>query len=273
MEETHDEGKQLDCAMDLMCRLPPQNIEENMVKLLEIAPELTDELLSSIDQPLKIRSDEKAGYDFLICDYNRDGDSYRSPWTNAYFPPLDDGILPSDKARKLEIIANEAFKTYTKLYYEGGISSVYFWEGDDSLACAILIKKVNNGSVRSKGAWDSIHVVDIEERGRQAHYKLTTTIMLYTLSNQGEVGQMNLSGSLIRQEERDGPIEDGSSHVVNIGRFVEDMEFKLRGSIQDVYFGKTKDIVNDLRSVTSQTKIQKQKEIQGELFSQLRGRQ
>ncbi|OLY80486.1 F-actin-capping protein subunit beta [Smittium mucronatum] len=131
---------------------------------------------------------------------------------------------------------------------------------------------VNAGNARSKGAWDSIHVLDIEERGRQAYYKLTTTIMLYTVSNQGEVGSMNLSGSLTRQDEREGPLEDISSHITNIGKFVEDMEFKLRGSIQDVYFCKTKDIVNDLRSTQSQSKLKKHREIQGELFSQLKGR-
>ena len=29
--------------------------------------------------------------DFIVCDYNRDGDSFRSPWSNTYTPPLDDG--------------------------------------------------------------------------------------------------------------------------------------------------------------------------------------
>ena len=29
--------------------------------------------------------------DYLLCDYNRDGDSYRSPWTNEYDPPIEDG--------------------------------------------------------------------------------------------------------------------------------------------------------------------------------------
>ncbi|PVU92750.1 hypothetical protein BB561_003632 [Smittium simulii] len=272
MDEDTGENRKFDCALDLMCRLPPQNIEENVAKLLEIAPELTDEILSSIDQPLKIRLDKHAGHDFLICDYNRDGDSYRSPWSNTYFPPLEDGIFPSDRARKLELIANEAFKTYTRLYYQGGISSVYFWENEENLACAILIKKVNSDNPNSKGAWDSIHIVDIEERGVQARYKLITTIMLYTVNNQGNVGQMNLSGSLTREEEREGTIDDLNSHIVNIGRFVEDMEFKLRGSIEDVYFGKTKDIVNCLRSSTAQSQIKTHRELQNDLFTQLRNR-
>ena len=40
-------------------------------------PELCEDLLSSVDQPLKIARDKQTGKDYLLCDYNRDGDSYR----------------------------------------------------------------------------------------------------------------------------------------------------------------------------------------------------
>lgn len=40
-------------------------------------PHLCEDLLSSVDQPLKIVRDKTHGKDFLLCDYNRDGDSYR----------------------------------------------------------------------------------------------------------------------------------------------------------------------------------------------------
>ena len=36
----------------------------------------------------------------------------RSPWTNQYDPPLENGTLPSEKLRKLEIEANTAFDRY-----------------------------------------------------------------------------------------------------------------------------------------------------------------
>jgi len=36
----------------------------------------------------------------------------RSPWSNQYYPDLDDGALPSDKLRQLEIDANAAFDIY-----------------------------------------------------------------------------------------------------------------------------------------------------------------
>lgn len=41
-------------------------------------PSLCEDLLSSVDQPLKIARDKVVGKDYLLCDYNRDGDSYRS---------------------------------------------------------------------------------------------------------------------------------------------------------------------------------------------------
>ena len=69
--------QQLDCALDLMRRLPPQQIEKNLSDLIDLVPDLCEDLLSSVDQPLKIARDKQVGKDYLLCDYNRDGDSYR----------------------------------------------------------------------------------------------------------------------------------------------------------------------------------------------------
>ena len=33
--------------------------------------------------------DEKEGKEFLKCEYNMYGESFRSPWTNTYFPPVE----------------------------------------------------------------------------------------------------------------------------------------------------------------------------------------
>jgi capping protein beta len=104
-------------------------------------PDLTEDLLSSVDQPLEIRQCKQSNRDYLLCDYNRDGDSYRSPWSNDFDPPLEDGTVPSERVRKLEVAANEAFDVYRELYYEGGVGSVYFWDLDDGFAGVILLKK------------------------------------------------------------------------------------------------------------------------------------
>ncbi|KAI5294770.1 orotidine 5'-phosphate decarboxylase, partial [Ascosphaera acerosa] len=72
----------------------------------------------------------------------RVGEHYRSPWSNEFDPPLDDGTVPSERVRKLEVAANEAFDVYRELYYEGGgVSSVYFWDLEDGFAGVVLLKK------------------------------------------------------------------------------------------------------------------------------------
>merc|ERR1711944_176708 len=101
------------------------------------------------------------------------------------------------------------------------------------------------------GCWDSIHVVEVQEKssGRSAHYKLTSTSMLWLQTNREGSGTMNLGGSLTRQVEQDSPVSESSPHIANIGRMVEDMENKIRNTLNEIYFGKTRDIVNGLRSV------------------------
>lgn len=56
---------------------------------------------------------------------------------------------------------------------------------------------------------------------------------------------------MVRQVEADMAVEDDTSHVANIGKMVEDMELKMRNLLQEVYFGKAKDVVGDLRSTAS----------------------
>jgi capping protein beta len=65
--------------------------------------------------------------------------------------------------------------------------------------------------------------------------------------------------------EQDHPVQDATSHVQNVGRMVEDMEIKMRNLLQEVYFGKTRDVVNDLRSLDDLAKARMQRELQKEL--------
>ena len=67
----------IDSMLDLMRRLPPTQVEENVSALVDICPDYADDLLGSVDQPLKAKTDVATGKEYLTCDYNRDGDSYR----------------------------------------------------------------------------------------------------------------------------------------------------------------------------------------------------
>lgn len=75
---------------------------------------------------------------------------------------MEDANLPSEKLRQLEVDANHAFDMYREMYFEGGVSSVYFWDLDHGFAGVILIKKAGDGSKKIKGCWDSIHVVEVQ---------------------------------------------------------------------------------------------------------------
>ncbi|KAI9337048.1 F-actin-capping protein subunit beta [Zopfochytrium polystomum] len=261
-----------DVSLDLMRRLPPENVEENLAGLLKLVPDLSEDLLSAIDQPLKVKKCQASGKEYLLCDYNRDESSYRSPWSNEYEPPLPDGARPSAGLRKLEIAANDAFNVYREMYFEGGVSSVYMWDLEDGFAAVVLIKKVNDDAKKTTGTWDSIHVVEVQEKGRSAHYKLTSTIMLHLNYSKPQLGDMKLAGSLTRQAEHDLTVEDYHTHVANIGKTVEDMEIKMRNNLHEIYFGKTKDISNDLRAVQSLAESKKQAYVQAELVGKLRDR-
>ncbi len=100
----------------------------------------------------------------MLCDYNRDGNSYRSPWSNKYDPPLRDGAVPSAKLREIEVegmwcvrvsictltciclcahsnmTGNNVFDAYRDLYFDGGVSSMYAWDLEAGFAAVVLIK-------------------------------------------------------------------------------------------------------------------------------------
>jgi len=266
---------QLDFALDLVRRLPPDQIEENLAGLLDLCPQLTEELLSSVDQPLKIAYDKAGKRDYLLCDYNRDGDSYRSPWSNQYDPPLNDGVVPSKDLRKLEIDFNEAFDLYRDQYYEGGVASVYLWDIDGgNFALAVLFKKTQDQSKKGqpmKGSWDSIHIVEAKEdkKKKSTTYKLTSTVMLQIETSNDNTGVVNLAGSLTRQQSKDLPVNNDNTHITNIGRMVEDLESKLRETVGEIYFGKTKEVISTVRTVQSAADLNKIKNMQGSIGAAL----
>lgn len=270
-------GEQLDVALDLMRRLPPQRIDKSLADLLDLLPDCVEDLLSAVDQPLRVLQDKEKGKFFLLCDYNRDGDSYRSPWSNKYYPEQIEGNFPNERLRELEIEINQAFDQYREMYYEGGISSVYLWDQDmpnQGFAGVILIKNYCDESKRIKGCWDSIHVFEAAEKdgSRSVHYKLISTVMLWLETSKKNSGTMNLGGSLTRQIELDAQVTDLSSHIPNIGKLVEDMENKIRNTLNEIYFGKTNSILNGLRSLSSLSDQRQQDALRTDLANALQKR-
>ncbi|KAF2858353.1 F-actin capping protein, beta subunit [Piedraia hortae CBS 480.64] len=251
-----------DAALDLLRRLPPSRTSETLTKIISLRPELEEDLLSSVDVSLTSQRCTKTGRDYLCCDYNRDGTSYRSPWSNEFEPPLpdadDDDLKPSGRIRRMEESLNSAIDVYRELYYDGGISSAYLWALDQAQSGFAGVILLQNRTPKG-GEWDGIHVFEVEEAAtkRSALYKLTSTVILDLQGQQKLTAgpAVELAGNLTRQTQADMQLtgfreaEIEKSHVANMGRMVEDMETRMRNMLQDVYFGKARDVVGDLRSL------------------------
>jgi len=237
-------------ALNILRRLPPSKVRQNIAAVATLRPELQEEILQRVDQPLELELDTQKGENFFRSEFNRDGDSYRSPYTNTYFPPLDNGLLPSPKIRLLEEKAQILFQEYLKLYYEGGIVNTFFWDKEDGgfAGCILIKKECEKTKGVSKGVWDSLNVIDIKHdnsggKNRQI-YKITSTVVLEMTMNNELAGEVVLSGNLTKQREDVYNQDDDSdeTHLARIGKIVEEVETSLRSNLEAVYFGKTKEI-------------------------------
>lgn len=125
------------------------------------------------------------------------GDSFRSPWSNKYFPPIEDSqgdddqvIYPSHDLLLMEQQANLVFHRYAQLYYDQKfLTSVYFFDTKDSgFGSCWLVKKTQEFPGSSEDSvWDATHVVTTTlEQGNKARYKVTSTVFL-SLQNQNNV--------------------------------------------------------------------------------------
>lgn len=202
---------------------------------------------------------------------------FRSPRTNKLYPLVADeeagqeGVesaspLP-ERLRKLEILANRAFDSYRSQYYIGGISSVYFWptsapseegptEGEEtkpeSLAfgMAILIKNaVDHEAELKEATWDSIHVIEAEEaEPKILRLQITSTVLVHLEGDFPGIDSFRLGGHLTRQQEQTIRFTTDPDVISGVGRIIEEAENRMRSSLQEIYFGKTHEIVNELRS-------------------------
>ena len=242
--------------------MPIIDIDKNIDAISSVIYEnddLLNEFLQKVDNRTKVCKDDVKG-EFIMCEQNRDGDSYRSPYSNTYFPPTDDAKYPSAQLRDLEEKLNKMFKLYIKHYYSvSTLCSVYCWELGDTLAdgygVAVLIKnslthqkKVNSGS------WDSSNLITVtfENEGakKKAKYNLISTVNL-AMSFEGKaVGKVCLSGTIARSSHYAKIVEDytnDEAHITNIGVLVEDMENSIRNTLDTVYLMKSKQIIDTAR--------------------------
>ena len=155
--------------------MPIMDIDKNIDAISSVIydnDDLLNEFLQKVDNRTKVCTDDPKG-EFIMCEQNRDSDSYRSPLSNQYFPATEDGKLPSEPLRKLEELLNKMFKIYVRLYYSTStICSVYCWELGETLAdgygVAVLIKNsLTDQKKINTGSWDSSNLITVtfEDQG------------------------------------------------------------------------------------------------------------
>lgn len=68
---------QLEAALDLLRRLPPQQIEQNLEVITKLLPDETPRLLKMVDVPSNVMLCPSSQREFLLCDHNRHDMAYR----------------------------------------------------------------------------------------------------------------------------------------------------------------------------------------------------
>ncbi len=154
---------------------------------------------------LEVAQDGDTGREYLKHEYNRDGDSYRSPWSNKFFPPCDATFFPSAPLIALEQKCNFVFEQYVKLYYDYAISSVYFADTPEpGFNASFLVKKELNDVQSIKyGNWDAIHIVNctLNQAAKKATYRVISTVMITMEASTEDLGQMTMAGSCAKNAE------------------------------------------------------------------------
>jgi capping protein (actin filament) muscle Z-line, beta len=209
---------------------------------------------------LEIETDTSNGRPFLKCEYNRDGDAYRSPWSNRYFPEdsaSPEALYPSSDLLQLEQKFNDIFMRYAHLYFDQGnaLTSVYMFDTQNAGfgGCFLIKKQIGGSGSVKEGTWDSIHVVSVDlerQHDGKARYRVNTTVFLKMISaNPDSYGNLEIAGNLTRTREETYAIDAKNSggdeyHIGNIGRLIEANETEIRQEMDSIYINKTKQIVN-----------------------------
>ncbi|KAH0791956.1 F-actin capping protein, beta subunit [Histomonas meleagridis] len=248
-----------DAGRDLLRHVDPKNIEDRLYDVVHLSPDTTDELLSTVDVPLKVGTDPK-GRNYILCDYNRDCDSYRFPGTNDYFPKLSDGYpLPEDLIQ-LEVMANRGFQSYLKQYFDYGILSVYCWEIDDnSFGVGVFVRKDVQSSLRNSNdisglisCCDVFEVKRINKKSMQYQYTLVSSALLdvtwgCSALSIGECKPVSLSGSVNSSTTQVAFADSPLAHLVTIGTMIEENADRFVEKIRQIYVAKMKEILSYMK--------------------------
>jgi len=171
----------------------------------------------------------------LKCEYNRDGDSWRSPFSNQYYPLLDpeidsEAFRPTGNLLALEKTSNELLREYAKLYYGDPLTSAYFFETNESGfgACFLIKNELNQVKGVDASIWDSINSFTVEIDGSDYKYTLVSTVFLHIKWGDNKSGKINLAGTSSKTIERTfKSLKSEKEHIERMGTMLEENEQDL----------------------------------------------
>ena len=149
---------------------------------------------------------------------------------------MTDAFFTSGDLLEMEEKSNEVLRNYSKLYFNDALSSAYFFEtNENGFGACFLIKSVDGDS-----SWDSIHTFTVEG----GDYSLVSTVFLqvgFTASGT----KASVAGTCTKKTSKNvsGTSSNGEKIAI-MGRMMEINESDIRSEMDDIYVGKTQQIVN-----------------------------
>ena len=209
---------------------------------------------------VEVGEDETEGKPFLKSEFNMYGDSYRSPWSNRYFPmlELEDGEenevpYPSGDLLEMEQLANATFARYAKLYYDRDfLTSVYFFDQEHNAngfgSCWLVKKTMPFPGAEVESVWDATHVVTTVVEKDRLKYTVNSTVFLLLNANQETQGTVDIAGCVAKTKEDLYPLDPkqplSQQHIKWIGKMIESNETEMRTEMNAIFINKSKQIIN-----------------------------
>ncbi|KAF8822762.1 putative F-actin-capping protein subunit beta [Cardiosporidium cionae] len=255
-----EKQEQLTSALNLLRRLPPQDLSETLAGLLKLAPTIKEDILRRTFVPFKLLFDENVlflalkGKYFIGCEYNQEDVSFRSPWSNAYIPSSKRGYYPKEFLRELEVEYNALFDEFREAYYDGGVSSVYLWEvlNKNGFAGAFCMRKdFDYEQNKQVGEWNSIHVIKVIRESQNVNYSLDSELHLRFSYEGNDVGSIDFGCQASRTNEKHSVLTAGESgdikgHITIIGSMIDEAEGFLRKRVEQLLLPRIREVARKM---------------------------
>jgi capping protein beta len=249
-----------EASRDLLRHTDPKNVEDRIFEVIKLNPSVIEDILAQTDVPLKISTDS-AGNQYILCDYNRDSDSYRSPFTNAYLPAFPKGISLPDDLREMEVMANRGFQSYLRQYFDSGVVSVYCWECDNhAFGVGVFVRKDITGTVHglnqisgSISCSDICEVRQVSRKQKRYQYSLVSSAIVSITWKLRSGDPVVLDGNVNDARETEGVAGKNIDHLIIIGGMIEANADRFVEKIRGIYASKMREILSYMKIDTERS--------------------